>query len=100
MEIYSKLFTTIQRTLFTMGYLDFNDLIDRAESFGINVYMYSYLKSLKHPSEKDALEYYDNTYGKLFKACPIAKGVILVGESCEFPSKDNINNHGILRMAE
>jgi hypothetical protein len=78
----------------TMGYLDFNDLIDRAASFGIDVYMYSYLKSLKHPSEKDAGEYYDNTYGKLFKACPKAKGVILVGESCEFPSKDNINTTG------
>ncbi len=78
----------------TVGYLDFNELIDRAASFGIDVYMYSYLKSLKHPSEKDAAEYYDSTYGKLFKACPKAKGVILVGESCEFPSKDNVNTTG------
>ncbi len=80
----------------TAGYLDFNDLIDRAESFGIDVYIYSYLKSLKHPSEKDAEEYYENTYGKIFKACPKAKGVILVGESCEFPSKDNVNTTGKL----
>lgn len=80
-----------------LGYLDFNDLIDRAESFGIDVYIYSYLKSLKHPSENDAREYYNNTYGKLFKTCPKTKGVVLVGESCEFPSKDNINTTGKLR---
>ena len=78
----------------TKGYLDFNDLIDRAAKYGIDLYLYSYLKSLKHPSEKDAAEHYDNTYGKLFEACPRAKGVILVGESCEFPSKDLENTTG------
>ena len=78
----------------TTGYLDFNDLIDRASKYGIDVYLYSYLKSLKHPSEKDAAEHYDSTYGKLIEACPKAKGVILVGESCEFPSKDTENTTG------
>ena len=78
----------------TKGHLDFNDLIDRAAKYGIDVYLYSYLKSLKHPSEKDAAEHYDSTYGKLFAACPRAKGVILVGESCEFPSHDLINTTG------
>lgn len=70
------------------GYLDFNDLIIRAASFGIDVYFYSEIKSLKHPDAPDAMEYYENTYGKLFRKCPGAKGVILVGESCEFPSRD------------
>ncbi|MDD5698523.1 MAG: hypothetical protein PHH77_07885 [Victivallaceae bacterium] len=78
----------------TVGYLDFNELVDRAAAFGIDVYIYSYLKSLKHPEEKDALEHYRNTYGKIFKACPQAKGVILVGESCEFPSRDTVNTTG------
>lgn len=78
----------------TVGYLDFNDLVDRAASFGIDVYFYSYLKSLKHPKEKDAKEFYQNGYGRLFKSCPGAKGVILVGESCEFPSKDTVNTTG------
>jgi hypothetical protein len=78
----------------TAGHLDFNDLIDRAAKYGIDLYLYSYLKSLKHPSEKDAAEHYDSTYGKLFEACPRAKGVILVGESCEFPSKDVVNTTG------
>ena len=27
-------------------------------------------------------------YGKLFAQCPGLKGIIFVGESCEFPSKD------------
>ncbi len=81
----------------TAGHLDFNDLIHRAAKYGIDLYLYSYLKSLKHPSEKDAAEHYDSTYGKLFEACPRAKGVILVGESCEFPSKDVKNTTGKLR---
>lgn len=72
----------------TVGYLDFNDLIRRAAVFGLDVYFYSYLKSLKHPDERDAAEHYESTYGALFKACPGARGIILVGESCEFPSKD------------
>ena len=70
------------------GYLDFNDLIHRAAKYGIDVYAYSYLKSEKHPDDPDAEEYYENNYGKLFKKCPGLKGVTLVGESVEFPSKD------------
>jgi hypothetical protein len=79
------------------GYLDFNHLVDRAELHGLDVYMYSYLVSRKHPDEPDAESYYDNTYGKVLKACPRFKGVILVGESCEFPSKDP-NTTGMLRL--
>jgi len=70
------------------GYKDFNHLVYRAANYGIDVYFYSYLVSEKHPDELGAEEYYDSTYGALFKACPGAKGVILVGESCEFPSRD------------
>ncbi len=70
------------------GYLDFNYLIHRARNVGLDVYLYSYLKSEKHPDDADAREYYESTYGALFAACPEAKGVILVGESCEFPSRD------------
>jgi len=70
------------------GYQDFNHLIDRAERYGIDVYAYSYLKSEKHPDEPDAEAYYESTYGALFQHCPRFKGVILVGESVEFPSKD------------
>lgn len=79
------------------GYLDFNELIYRAQGYGIDVYAYSYLKSLKHPDDAGAEEYYDSTYGRVFKKCPELKGVVLVGESVEFPSKDP-NTTGKLRQ--
>ncbi|MFA7159231.1 MAG: hypothetical protein WC299_07990 [Kiritimatiellia bacterium] len=72
----------------SVGYLDFNSLVDRAAAYGLDVYFYSYLKSTKHPDEPDAAQYYDSTYGALFKACPRARGIVMVGESVEFPSKD------------
>ena len=70
------------------AHLDFNDLIRRANGFGIDVYAYSYLISEKHPDDPDAVAHYESTYGRLFDRCPGFKGVIMVGESCEFPSKD------------
>ncbi len=71
-----------------IGHIDLNDIVDRAASFGLDVYLYSLLHSAKHPDDPDAAEYYEQTYGQLFKSCPRAKGVVLVGESCEFPSRD------------
>jgi len=70
------------------GHLDFNELIYRAAAYGIDVYAYSYLKSLKHPDDPEAEEYYESTYGRVFKECPGLKGIVMVGESVEFPSKD------------
>ena len=70
------------------GYLDFNDLIKRASRYGIDVYAYSHMISDMHPDDDGAEEFYDNTYGKLFRECPGLKGVTLVGESVEFPSRD------------
>lgn len=72
----------------TAGYVDFNELVYRAGKYGIDVYAYSYLKSEMHPDDEGAEEYYDGLYGSLFKACPDLKGIVLVGESVEFPSKD------------
>lgn len=70
------------------GYLDFNELINRAAKYGIDVYAYSYLKSEVHPNAEGAQEFYDNLYGTLFRECPGLKGVTLVGESVGFPSDD------------
>ncbi len=70
------------------GFLDFNDLIDRAARYGLDVYAYSYMKSELHPEDEGAESFYDNLYGKLFKCCPGFRGVILVGESVGFPSHD------------
>jgi hypothetical protein len=72
----------------TVGYLDINDLIARAANFGLDVYLYSYLLSEKHPGDADAEAFYERTYGELMKAHSGAKGIVFVGESCEFPSRD------------
>ena len=72
----------------TTGYVDFNDLIWRAAKYGIDVYAYSYYKSEMHPDDPAAEAHYEASYGRLFKSCPGLKGVVLVGESVEFPSKD------------
>lgn len=69
-------------------YLDFNELIYRAENYGLDVYAYSYLKCSVHPDDDGAQEVVDSIYGKLFEECPGFKGVVLVGESVEFRSKD------------
>ena len=37
-----------------MHELDFNDLIERAAKYGLDVYVYSYMKSRLHPSEEGA----------------------------------------------
>jgi len=70
------------------GKKDINDLIYRAAKYGIDVYAYSKLKSDFHPDDPGAEAYYESTYGRLFKYCPGLKGITLVGEAVEFPSKD------------
>ncbi|MBQ5746359.1 MAG: hypothetical protein IIV81_00330 [Clostridia bacterium] len=74
----------------TCGHLDFNELIYRAAKYGIDVYANSYMKSKLHPEDEGGEDYYESTYGELFKTCPKLKGVVLVGESIGFPSRDPI----------
>ena len=71
------------------GYDDFNDLCFRASRYGLDVYAYSYLENKLHPDDEGAYEFYENLYGKFMDRCPLFKGIIFVGESCEFPSKDD-----------
>ena len=72
----------------TTGFVDLNDVIARAARFGLDVYLYSYIISAKHPGDADAEAFYESTYGELMRAHPGARGVVFVGESCEFPSRD------------
>jgi len=65
-----------------------NDIIARAANYGLQVYTFSGFKNEMHPDEPGAFEYYDEKYGKLFELCPGLKGFIVVGEACEFPSRD------------
>lgn len=70
------------------GYQDFNELCWRAAEYGVDVYAYSYLTSEVHPDDPGAAAYYDRVYGSVFRSCPAFRGVVLVGESVEFPSRD------------
>ena len=79
------------------GYQDFNDLCTRAAAWGVDVYAYSYMANRRHPDDPDAEEFYENLYGRLFDRCPYFRGIIFVGESCEFPSKDP-HTTGIRRL--
>ena len=71
-----------------VGYLDFNELIERAARFGLDVYAYSFMPGGMHPDDEGAEEFYDNIYGELFRKFPGFKGVTMVGEVVEFNSKD------------
>lgn len=71
-----------------MHSLDFNDLIARAAKYGIDVYAYSYMLTAMHPLDEGAEKYYDDLFGNLFRKCPGLAGIVFVGESIEFPSRD------------
>ncbi len=70
------------------GYQDINNLIDRAAEYGLGVYLYSNIKAAVHPDDPGAEEAMERIYGTMFARYNKAKGIILVGESVEFPSKD------------
>ena len=70
------------------GYLDFNELCYRAAAYAVDVYVYSYLTSALHPDDPGAAAYYERVYGAVFAACPGFRGIVMVGESVEFPSRD------------
>ena len=60
--------TGIDRT--NVGQLDVNDVIDRAWLYGLDVMLYAYLPSYKHPAEPDAAEFFEGVYTKLFNYYP------------------------------
>ena len=72
----------------TFGHMDFNELVLRAEKYGIGVYFYSYLDSWIDPDAPNADQLFDRNFGSVFKDCPGAKGLVIVGESACFPTKD------------
>jgi len=78
------------------GHCDFNDLIYRASCFGVDVYAYSYMHNEVYPEGEEGEAFYEQLYGSLFEKCPGLKGIIFVGESCEFPSRD-ARTTGMLR---
>lgn len=70
------------------GRKELNELVKRAAKYGIDVYAYSAFRNFVHPEDEGAKEIYDDLYGGLFRDCPGLKGIVFVGESVEFPSRD------------
>ncbi len=78
-------------------HLDFSDLARRCEAHGLDMYFYSAgVTEAVHPDDAEASEYFERVFGALFKECPTAKGIVVVGETSEFPSSDP-NTTGRLR---
>ncbi len=69
-------------------FIDMRLLCERAEKYGIQVYIQLYADHSAHPDDPGAEEFYDKLYGTIFEACPKIKGVELVGEANHFHSKD------------
>ena len=69
-------------------YQDVRDVIRRAKRYGLDTYLYSYVVAFVHPDDPGAKAKFDATYGRIAAAYPEAKGIVFVGESCQFPTKD------------
>ena len=69
-------------------YQDLKALMRRASRHGLDTYLYSYITAFAHPADPGGKAVIDSAYGRIAGHYPEAKGVILVGESCQFPSKD------------
>lgn len=74
--------------LTTRGYCDIHDVIHRAAGYGIKVLLYSYLQAFVHPDDPEADQVFQRVFGGLFQRYPDAYGIMLCGETLEFPSRD------------
>lgn len=70
------------------GEYDFKELVKRAKNYGIDVYLYLSLGAFIDVYSSDADEQFDATFGAVVKSAKGIKGIILVGESVEFQSRD------------
>ena len=73
------------------GREDIPALIERARVHGLDVYAYAsfHEKAAKmHPLDPGAREYYDSLYGSIVRNAPGLKGLVCVGESVGYPSRD------------
>ena len=73
------------------GKEDLNALVRRANLRGIDVYAYAWfaVKAAKfHPLDPGAAEWYDATYGAIVRNAPGLKGIVCVGETSAFQTRD------------
>jgi len=67
---------------------DVNGLIARAKRAGLDAYLYSSVSCFAHPDDPKGRQEIEASFGRIAQAHPAAKGIVFVGESCQFPSKD------------
>ena len=67
---------------------DVADLIRRAARQGLDTYLYAHLDVFAHPRDPGGRETLDAAYGALAARYREAKGIVFVGESAQFPTKD------------
>ena len=70
------------------GKTDIAALIDAAEAWGLDAYLYSSLRTRKNPEDPGSPAEMAATYGEAAKRYRKAKGVLIVPESCYFESRD------------
>jgi len=73
------------------GPIDLPAVVSHAAEYGIDVYVYPHVHTQAaecHPLDPNAREFYDNLYGSIVKYAPGIRGMVFVGESVAFPSRD------------
>lgn len=69
-------------------FIDVRLIAERAEKYGIDIYVQLYAAHSAHPDDEGAQAFYDALYGELFSVCPKIKGITLIGEANQFASRD------------
>ena len=82
------LFVAARDTTAGGKHVDINDVIRRAAKHRLGVYLYANSEVFAHPADPGGREALDEAFGGFAAMYPKAKGMIFVGESCQFPSKD------------
>ncbi|MBQ2999716.1 MAG: hypothetical protein IJD64_04575, partial [Clostridia bacterium] len=70
------------------GFQNFKDLATRAAKYGFDIYVESYTPHEVYPEGEEAQKFYDKLYGDLFAEFPFIKGLVILGEAVNFPSRD------------
>ena len=81
-------FTAVQIDASYANEEGFAPTLERCTKYGLDIYILSNIPSKFHPDDEGAKEYYESTYGAIVAKFPQVRGVILVGECLNFPSKD------------
>lgn len=73
------------------GKIDLNAVVEKAAEYGLDVYVYPHVHTQAagcHPLDDNAEEFYDDLYGAIVKNAPGIRGLVFVGESVGFPSRE------------